>query len=131
MSENIPVNERPERRTRLTASSQGAMWVGIGLIALGVNFLLQQAGIDLHLWFFNWWSLFLIVPGAILLKKVYDGYQANGEQMNRDLRNRLVIGGALVLVGFSMAFELSGAFFWPVALILIGGALLFRQANRA
>ena len=131
MSENIPVNERYERRSRLSSGSQGALWVGIGLIALGVHFLLQQYGIDLHLWFFNWWSLFMIVPGAIMLKKVYDGYQANGEQLNRDLRNRLVIGGALVLVGFSMAFELSGAFFWPVALILIGGAMLFRQANRA
>jgi cation transport ATPase len=131
MSENIPVNERPARRTRLTSGSQGAMWVGIGLIALGVHFMLQQYGIDLHLWFFNWWSLFLIVPGAILLKKVYDGYQANGEQLDRDLRNRLVIGGALILVGFSMAFELSSAFFWPVALILIGGAMLFRTTNRA
>ena len=131
MSENLPVNERIYERPSQDASSRGTLWVGIALVALGGHFLLKQYGIDLHLWFFNWWALFLIVPGAILLKNVYDGYQANAEQLNRDLRNRLVIGGALLVAGVGMAFNISASFFWPAALILIGGAILYRSVNRS
>lgn len=131
MSENLPVNERIKERPSLDAPGRASMWVGIALLALGGHFLLKQYGIDLHLWFFNWWSLFLIVPGAILLRRVYEGYQLNGEQLDRDLRNRLVIGGGMLLVGLGMAFNISAGFFWPVALILIGGAVLYSSLNRA
>ncbi len=94
------------------------------LIALGVILLLGQFGMQLN---FNWWAIFIALPGLAMLRNVYNVYTANNRLNNNDL----VQGGlGLFLVVLALAFlfnvELDWLFkLWPLALVAIGLAMIF------
>lgn len=121
MSENVPYNETRESR------QNGTRWAGLALLAVGLFFLADNAGLNLmrHLHLnFNWWALFMMIPGAIILRNVLADYEAKGKQFTRETRTQLVIG--VLMLGFASAFlfNINMALFWPVALIGAGVVML-------
>jgi|SRR5690606_34190689 len=138
MAENLPVNERTEYGTHRERRSNSAVWVGLALLLFGGALLLRNLGVldALGLGFLrglrfdNWWALFMLIPGAMILKNVYDAYEARGRQLTRESRTQLIIG--IVIVGFAVVFlfNLSMEMLWPVILIAVGALLLLNVSNR-
>ncbi|GAB4575600.1 MAG: hypothetical protein Kow0077_27880 [Anaerolineae bacterium] len=94
------------------------------LIGLGLILLAGQIGIN---WDFNWWAIFIALPGLAMLRNVYAAYQQQGELGS----NELVQGGlgvVLVLMALGFLLDLNLGFLWnlwPLALIAVGVAMIF------
>jgi len=128
MNENLPENERARAANRNSTALIG----GLILLALGAFFLLRNTGVVdfLHLPYLgvNWWALFLMIPGALLVARAVQGFQS-GRGQQREVRNQAVGGVLLILVGATLMFDFGNwDFVWPLFLIVIGGALLLRRA---
>lgn len=126
MTENLPPNERPATAAR---STNPALWIGLALLVFGTLKLMETFGLHLNFGF-NWWALFMLIPGAIILKNAYDAYQASGQQFTHATRSQLVAGGLLVVLAVVFLFGLSLSNLWPVFLIVGGLAILFNALNR-
>lgn len=90
------------------------------LIGLGTVFLLRSFGIidgD-----FNWWALFIVVPGIGLLFGAF----VNFLQYGLDSRVKGQTFGAIMtlMVGFIFLFDLDWGKVWPLFLIVPGVAML-------
>ena len=99
------------------------------LIALGVIFLLGQFGIGLD---FNWWAIFIAIPGIAMLANVYRSYQTNNRLANNDFI-QAAIGLFLLLMSASFLLDLDLDFLgnlWPVILIAIGAGMLLGYGRR-
>lgn len=120
MEENYVTNER----------HGSGLWIGVGLIVVGAVFLLDRLGI--HLWWINlnWWALFVLIPGALILKNVYDAYEANNRTLTRTTRSQLIIGVLMVGFAFSSLAGFGMHIAMPVLLIVGGAAILASMANR-
>jgi hypothetical protein len=120
MEQNYEMSERQGR----------GLWVGVGLIVVGAVFLLDRMGI--HLWWINlnWWALFILIPGGIILKNVYDAYEANGQTLTRTTRTQLLVGLLMVVFAFSSLAGFGMHVAMPILLIVGGAALLAAAANR-
>ncbi len=130
MTENLPPNERPASAAR---STNPALWIGLALLVFGTVKLMETFGLRLNFGLnlgFNWWALFMLIPGAIILKNAYDAYQASGQQFTHATRSQLVAGGLLVVLGIVFLLGLSLSNLWPVFLIVGGVAILFSALNR-
>lgn len=138
MAEKLPVSERTDYVTPRERRSNSAIWVGLALLIFGAAMLFRNLGIDLDtfgLGFLEnirikWWALFMLIPGAIILKNAYDAYEARGRQFTRESRTQLITGLVIVGFAFMFLFNLSVGALWPVVLIIIGGLLLFNVSNR-
>lgn len=98
--------------------------LGIVLVALGGLFLLDQAGrLDAGGVIGNWWPLIIIALGAGQLI----------EQRRAALGPSIVVGvGVLLLLGeLELLPRDVWRYVWPVLLILVGLALVFRRAGQA
>ncbi len=127
MTENLPPNEQP-RRSGMSSS----LLIGLALLVLGAFFLLRNTGVvDIFDWLdvgINWWAIFLLIPGALLLFRGVQGISA-GEGQAREVRNQLVGGALLVIAGLAFLFNFTDwDFVWPLFLIAIGVAVLLRRA---
>jgi len=94
------------------------------LIALGVVFLLGTFGVGLA---FNWWAIFIALPGIAMLRNVYAAYRSQEKLENNDFVQAF-IGGFLVLLAasFLFGFDMDVLWrLWPLALIGLGLAMLF------
>lgn len=119
MSTNLPPSEQPKGSR---AQANNNMLIGLVVIAIGGFFLLKNFGIvD---WDFNWWAFFLLIPAGGILLNVWQEYQRNGENLTRDLRNKLVVGAGILLIAFMLLIGLDWELYWPMFLILGGVALL-------
>jgi len=70
------------------------------LIGLGIILLLGQLGMQLS---FNWWAIFIALPGLAMLRNVYNAYSAGSRLGNNDLMQG---GLGLFLVVLALAFAL-------------------------
>ncbi len=99
------------------------------LIGIGVVMLFSQLGIGFD---FNWWAIFIALPGLAMLRNVYNARQARGDLET----NELIQGGIgvfLVLMALGFLFDIELGFLWnlwPLALIAVGVAMIFSNRDR-
>ena len=129
MSDNLPANERPKTppTPEMPPSPSGSpysspfhmggLWGGVVLIIIGVVFLLQTMGL-LSLGF-NWWALFILIPGLGLLGRAYQASQEAG-----DVRGPLVGGLIVTMIAVIFLFNLNFGVMWPMFLIIAGLGIL-------
>ncbi|GAB4482401.1 MAG: hypothetical protein Kow00124_31170 [Anaerolineae bacterium] len=127
MTENLPPSEQP-RRSGMSSS----LLIGLALLVLGAFFLLRNTGVvDIFDWLdvgINWWAIFLLIPGALLLFRGVQGISA-GEGQAREVRNQVAGGALLLIAGLAFLFNFNNwDFVWPLFLIAIGVAVLLRRA---
>jgi len=124
-SQDIDTDVRgPSPRHHGYASFSGSWIGGAVLIALGIVFLLQNAGLDIP-FLRNWWALFILFPAVSSLARAWQAYQSNGQRFTGLVSGSLMGGLALTLVAATFLFGLSWSLIWPVFLILAGlGALI-------
>jgi hypothetical protein len=116
--------ERREERRRRRAGRHGRWWLwGLILIALGVIFLLESLGVNLS-YLSRWWALFILIPAVGALGAAWNEYTNNDHRFTRVVRGSLSIGLGLVFVTAILFFNLPGAIFWPILLILAGLGIL-------
>lgn len=109
---------RAQRRAERRAGRGG--WVGgVLLIALGVLFLLQNAGFLTQ--FTNWWALFIMLPALGLLSAGFAAYRRTGGWTAEATGP---FTGGLLLAGLSMYFFLGLDIAWLWPLFLIGAGVL-------
>ncbi|MBN1964463.1 MAG: hypothetical protein JW910_07440 [Anaerolineae bacterium] len=104
----------------MNEQDRGRQIGAIILIAIGVIFLLGPLN-------FNWWAIFIALPGVMILWNVYQDYTRHGGLESNDVV-RGVIGLFLVGLAGSFLFDLNIGFLgnlWPLALIALGLVLLF------
>jgi Domain of unknown function (DUF5668) len=104
--------------------SAGRIVLGLGLVALGILFLLDQAGtIDAGEIIGDWWPVVIIAIGAV--------------QLVQQPRSPV---GPLIVVGIGIVFLLAQLdvlgddvwrFVWPVALVIVGLVFLLRRPGRS
>lgn len=94
------------------------------LIALGGFFFLQQQ--NLIPASFNWWAIFMLVPGVVAL---FEAFMSLGRTGRIDI-GRAIVGGILTALGvvflFSLPLDLLRGVAWPLVLpvFLIGAGLV-------
>ncbi len=120
MEQNYEMSERQDR----------GLWVGVGLIVVGAVFLLERMGIHLAWFHLNWWALFILIPGGIILKNVYDAYEANNHTLTRTTRSQMIIGLLMVVFAFSSLAGFGMHIALPILLIVGGAVILASVANR-
>ena len=112
--------EEKEKRDQFfdnpTTRTSGA----IGLIAIGVIFLLTQNDIlDLS---GNWWAIFIAIPAVFMLYNAFTAY--NREQRVTPEVRKNVSGGAMVAVVAVIAATGEWGTLWPLFLIVPGVLML-------
>lgn len=117
---------RIARRAERRADRQAGGWGWLGgalLIAIGVLFLLQNAGYFPQ--FSNWWALFILLPAIGAFSAGWGAYQRNGGEWTRESVGPMVAGALFVGLTAVFLFNLSLSFFGPLLLIVAGILLLF------
>jgi hypothetical protein len=127
MNSELPPNERPQQQPQPQSSPiSGTMVGGVVLVIIGGVFLLQTMGLMDRFGFdFNWWALFMLIPIFSIGNSAWQTYQANGQQLTREVRSKFVIVAGMLIVCAALMFELNWGQLWPVFLILGGLGLLF------
>ncbi len=97
---------------------------GIALIAIGVLFLLENMISGFH--FYNWWAIFILVPGLNSILKAWNGYNQEREITNR-VRRAGFYGLFMILLSMTFFFSLDWGIMWPVFLIGWGLNMLLRK----
>lgn len=125
------MSEQPVQVESKKKQDNSLLWA---LLLIGVGGYLLAGNIGLTGWWegiylpVNIWALFLVIPGAIML---YNNIQRlrQGEREDRDVRNRIAIGGLMIAFG---AYWFAGPLLrfrmdwdWVLALGLIGLGVLF------
>jgi uncharacterized membrane protein HdeD (DUF308 family) len=92
---------------------------GIALILLGGLFLLDTFNLaPIH--FYNWWAIFIMVPGINYLIMAYQRYQQDNE-FSDSVRRAGFRGILLVLVALTFFLNINWGIMFPI--FLIGGGL--------
>jgi hypothetical protein len=95
------------------------LFFGLGLVLLGVLFLLNQTGAITG---DTWWQALLIGLGSI---SIVDGLvRYNYPEFRYGIYGKIVCGVILILIGILLLVGFSE--WWPVVLIVAGVAFLFR-----
>lgn len=91
---------------------------GIALIVVGLLFMVDTLGIaDLPL--YNWWAIFILVPGINMLTKAWFNYRQSGSFTSNASRSAMW-GAVLILVAVTFFFNLSWNLIFPFVLIAAG-----------
>lgn len=90
------------------------LW-GLAIVAFGVLWILNTAGVLANLFFDGWWTLFLIVPAIIGIIT----------EKNKTFSVILLIIGAALLAGQYIEFSKIKSFIFPVILVVIGLSIAF------
>jgi hypothetical protein len=100
----------------------GASWIiGLVLIALGVSFLLQQAGyLDLS---GNWWAIFIYVAAFGSAANAWRSWRSAG-RFGPASTTSLVWALVLVVVATILFFGLSWSAWWPLILVAVGAGIV-------
>jgi hypothetical protein len=108
----------------LMKNSERGGWVfGLVLIAVGVIFLLQNAGLPLLVG--NWWALFILIPAVAAFGAAWRIYRQTGRLTPQAVE--LVTGGFVPLtIALIFLFNFSFGYAWPVLLLVIGAGMLLR-----
>jgi hypothetical protein len=103
------------------------VWCSLSVIGLGVGFLLQNLGVvNYHSLFgsFQWWGVFILIPGIGALLNALAAYRSNGSQTSWTSQSLLIIGAATCCVAVLTLLGLAWNLLTPLLLIVIGLALL-------
>jgi hypothetical protein len=102
-------------------------WIfGLVLIAVGVIFLLQNAGLPVLVG--NWWALFILIPAVAAFGAAWNIYQQTGRFTPQAVE--LVTGGFVPLtIAVIFLFNFNFGYAWPVLLLVIGGGMLLRSGT--
>jgi predicted membrane protein len=99
------------------------LFFGLGIVIIGMLFLLDNLNIvDAHMYFHYWPVLLILVGIAYILQSGSLGAR--------------VWGGILVFAGFGMLFDRLGYFdfnvwnLWPLVLVFVGGNLVLKSLRR-
>ena len=117
------IDEKPKRDFDGGAldHSQTRVVGALILIGIGVIFFLQQSNfIKLD---FNWWAIFIVIPGAWLLWSAYAAYSQAGTWTKR-AREQAVSAVSMLVVGGILIFDLDWGRVWPLFLIVPGVLML-------
>ena len=115
-----------ERRARREEHSHGHAsrrnaWIwGALLIVLGVALLFENLGIP---FLTNWWALFILIPAFWAFVGAWERYKAGG-RLTRAVAGSLTGGVLLTLLALVFLFNVGLGVYWPLLLIVGGGALL-------
>lgn len=93
-----------------------AALIGLGLIGVGLLYALQ----GLLGFSFNLWSLLMFGLGVWLAYDGWQTYEQQGRAWTDNVRNRLLAGGLLILIGVMGMIDIN---WWGVLLLVIGGWL--------
>jgi predicted membrane protein len=108
-------DERMEHRSR-----HGHIWTGIFILLIGVAALIKVTVTGLPDWLFSWQSFLILLGFFIGIKHSFKG----GAWFIL-----ICIGAAFLLRDFYPEFAIR-RYIWPVALIVVGGYLIFRPRRR-
>jgi hypothetical protein len=111
---------------RPEGSSSGRMIGALLLIVLGVVFLLMQNGLIMPN--FNWWALFIFVPGIAGLANGIGAYRRFG-YLTSQARASITGGTITTFVGSIFLFNLDWGKVWPVFIIIPGIFMLLGLSN--
>jgi hypothetical protein len=106
------------------STSGRSSWIwGAGLLVIGAAFLIQNIfGIRIiNPW--NFWAIFLIIPGLSMLTRAWEGYQYQNS-LSGKVGSTAGIGALLLLLGLSFLFDFGISLVWPSLIILLGIYLL-------
>ncbi len=99
----------------------GLIILAIGVVVLAGNFGYHSPG--------PWWSVVLLIPAVGLLVTAIRFYRADNTFGSRAMGP--AIGGILLLaLALSIFFGVNLGLFWPVVLIVVGGAIVLRGMRR-
>jgi len=111
------MDQSHEKRTRTHS-----LVLGIGIIVLGIVFLLMNMGI-VNLGH-RWWSLFFLIPISFLLIDVLRRCKTSGQRLPLEARGSLIGLVTLTVVMFIFLFDLNWGTIWPVFIIIAGLSLI-------
>jgi hypothetical protein len=98
----------------------GFGWVaGLVLIALGVVFMLQSAGIMVG----NWWAVFIYIPALVSFYNSFRAWRKEG-RFSSAASGAFTGGLLLTTVATIFALDLNWDKAWPAILIAIGLGLV-------
>ena len=126
MNENSQPTESPDLNN--APAPRATSWIGgIVLIALGVLFLLNNAG-RLTIPLTNWWALFILIPALGAFETAYRRYQQTG-QVDSAALGSFMVGCILTAVTATFLFHWSWTWIGPAIIILIGLSLILRSTQ--
>lgn len=96
---------------------------GLALILVGGLFLLHTLDI-ITIAVYNWWAVFILIPG---LNMAIKGWRDYGQSGARSARRTGFWGLVLILVAFTFFFGLSWNYIFPALLIGIGIYILLTK----
>jgi drug/metabolite transporter (DMT)-like permease len=104
--------------TRHHGEGKTTSWiVGVGLIVLGVAFLLEQSGYIVLTG--NWWAVFIYAAAIASFANAWRSYRATGE-FGATATGSLVWGLVFTVVATIFLFNLLWDTWWPAILIAVG-----------
>lgn len=117
--ENIHIHVDKSGKTvhkHVRRGGQTVFW-GLAMIAVGVAVILSQLGIFSE--DFNWWAIFILVPGFGFLSGALDNLIVKG-RISSSVRSLFGTGLLVLTVGGMFLFDLNWGDFWPLILIVVG-----------
>lgn len=103
------------------------VWCSLSVIGLGVGFLLQNLDVVSYRSLFGdfqWWGIFILIPGIGALVNALVAYRDGGNQINWTSQSLLIFGAAACCVGVLALLGLAWNLLTPLLLIVLGLALL-------
>ena len=95
--------------------------LGIALILIGALFMLDTFNL-ININLTNWWAIFILIPGLNMTVNGWRRYQSN---QSHSSRNSAFWGLLLIILAFSLFFNISMSFVFPFGLIGAGLYLFF------
>jgi hypothetical protein len=105
----------------------GNVWVDNTRTRLLVGGLAALVGL-LGMMNVNWVAVFMLGAGGWLGYDTWQKYEANGRAWTDRTRNRMFVAGALGVLGLFSILHLGSS--WPIVLIIIGAAMVYRRISR-
>lgn len=109
------------------------VWCSLSLIGLGIGFLLQNLdAVNYRSLFgdFQWWGIFILIPGIGALLNALLAYRSSGNQISWTSQSLLIAGAAASCVAVLILLGLDWNLLTPLLLIVLGLALLLGIFSR-
>jgi len=99
---------------------------GLGLIVLGVAFILENAGVMVYS---SWWAMFLFIPAIGSFAAAWKTYQADGV-LSGAVRSEIIAGLVISFIAVMVLFNLNWGLLWPIFIIIAGVSMLLAMMQR-